>query len=81
MQKATSCQTKYISLPKKDYVEGATEEIKIEQETNIIQKIIKVLPQVVAVFIGIVLIFVVLVVLVPLMQVYMGGWLLSSYEF
>lgn len=40
MQKATSGQTKYISLPKKDYVEGATEEIKIEQETNIIQKII-----------------------------------------
>ena len=48
---------------------------------NIIQKIIKVLPQIVAVFVGIVLIFVVLVVLVPLMQVYMGGWLLSSYEF
>ena len=40
MQKATSGKTKYISLPKKDYVEGATEEIKIEQETNIIQKII-----------------------------------------
>ena len=40
MQKATSSQTKYISLPKKDYVEGATEEIKIEQETSVIQKII-----------------------------------------
>lgn len=40
MQKATSSQTKYISLPKKDYVEGATEEIKIEQETTFIQKII-----------------------------------------
>lgn len=40
MQKATSGQTRYISLPKKDYVEGATEEIKIEQNKNIIQKII-----------------------------------------
>ena len=30
---------------------------------------------------GAVLIFVVLVVLVPLIQVYMGGFLLSSYDF
>ena len=48
---------------------------------NIIKKIIKVLPQIVTIFIGAVLIFVVLVVLVPLIQVYMGGFLLSSYEF
>ncbi len=48
---------------------------------NIIQKIIKILPQIVAVFVGAVLIFVVVIVLVPLMQVYMGGFLLSSYEF
>ena len=47
---------------------------------NIIQKIVKVLPQIVAIFVGIVLIFVVLVVLVPLMQVYMGGWMLDSYN-
>lgn len=40
MQKATSSQTKYISLPKKDYVEGATEEIQIEENENFIQKII-----------------------------------------
>jgi len=45
---------------------------------NIIEKVIKVLPQIVYVFVGIVLIFVVLVVLVPLMQVYMGGWLLDT---
>ena len=46
---------------------------------NIIKKIIKVLPQIVTIFIGAVLIFVVLVVLVPLIQVYMGGWMLESY--
>ena len=40
MQKATSSQTKYISLPKKDYVEGATEEIQMEENQNFIQKII-----------------------------------------
>lgn len=48
---------------------------------NIIKKIIKVLPQIVTIFIGAVLIFVVLVVLVPLIQAYMGGFLLSSYDF
>lgn len=46
---------------------------------NIMQKVIKVLPQIVYVFVGIVLIFVVLVVLVPMIQVYMGGWMLSEY--
>ena len=46
---------------------------------NIIQKVIKVLPQIVAIFVGIVLIFVVLVVVVPLIQVYMGGFLLDAY--
>ena len=46
---------------------------------NIIQRVIKVLPQVVTIFVGIVLIFVVVVVLVPLMTVYMGGWMLEGY--
>jgi len=46
---------------------------------NIIQKVVKVLPQIVAVFVGAVLIFVVVVVLVPLIQLYMGGWLLDAY--
>lgn len=47
---------------------------------NIIQKVVKILPQIVAIFVGAVLIFVVLVVLVPLIQVYMGGWMLSEYQ-
>lgn len=46
---------------------------------NIIQKIIKVLPQIVSIFVGGVLIFVVVVVLVPLIEVYMGGWMLEGY--
>ena len=41
MQKATSSQTKYVSLPKKDHVEAATEEIKIEETQNIFEKIIE----------------------------------------
>ena len=46
---------------------------------NIIQKVIKVLPQIVSIFVGGVLIFVVVVVLVPLIEVYMGGWMLEGY--
>ena len=45
---------------------------------NIMQKIMKVLPEVVYLIVGVVLIFFVLVVLVPCIQVYMGGWLLSA---
>ena len=46
---------------------------------NIIQKIMKVLPQVVYIIVGILLIFVTIVVLVPLIQVYMGTWMFSAY--
>lgn len=45
---------------------------------NIIQRIMKVLPQVVTIFVGIVLIFFVIVVLVPIIQVYMGNFLFSA---
>lgn len=34
MQKLTNKQTLYVSLPKKDYVEAATEEVVIENEKN-----------------------------------------------
>ena len=46
---------------------------------NIIQRVIKVLPQIVYAFVGVVLIFVVVVVLVPMIEVYMGGWMLEKY--
>ncbi|MDO5557605.1 MAG: cell division protein FtsL [Clostridia bacterium] len=40
MQKLDNSQKVYISLPKKDYVEAATEEVIIEKETSWGQKII-----------------------------------------
>lgn len=40
MQKLTNKQTVYVSLPKKDYVESATEEVVIEEEENWFTKII-----------------------------------------
>ena len=46
---------------------------------NIMQKIMKALPEVVAVIVGIVLIFFTLVVLVPVINVYMGTFLFSAY--
>ena len=41
MQKATSSQTKYVALPKKDHVEGAKEEIRLEETQNIFEKIME----------------------------------------
>lgn len=41
MQRLSQEQKVYINLPKKNYVEPASEEIKIEEETNILKKIIK----------------------------------------
>ena len=46
---------------------------------NILNKIMKVLPQVVYSIVGILLIFFVIVVLVPCVQVYMGNFLFSAY--
>jgi len=46
---------------------------------NIMQRIIKVLPQIVYLIVGILLIFVTIVVLVPMIQIYMGTWLFSAY--
>ena len=48
---------------------------------NILKKIIKVLPEVTYAIVGVVLIFFVVVVLVPCIQVYMGGFLFSAYGF
>lgn len=45
---------------------------------NILEKIMKVLPQVMYSIVGVVLIFFVLVVLVPMLQVYMGTFLFSA---
>lgn len=53
------------------------EYIEIDIE-NLLQRIMKVLPQVVYGIVGIVLIFFVLVVLVPMIQIYMGSFLFSA---
>lgn len=45
---------------------------------NILEKIMKVLPQIMYSIVGIVLIFFVLVVLVPMIEVYMGNFLFSA---
>ena len=45
---------------------------------NIMEKIVKVLPEVTYLIVGVVLIFFVLVVLAPCIQVYMGGFLFSA---
>lgn len=41
MQKLTNKQIIYVSLPKKDYIESPSEEVKIEQEYNFFEKIIR----------------------------------------
>jgi len=45
---------------------------------NTLSKIMKVLPEIVTVIVGIALIFLVFVVLVPCIEVYMGGWLFEA---
>ena len=45
---------------------------------NTIQRIMKILPEVVYAIVGVFLIFLVIVVLVPCIQAYMGGWLFSA---
>ncbi len=39
MQKLTNKQTEYITLPKTDYIEAASEQVIIEEQQNIFQKI------------------------------------------
>ena len=48
---------------------------------NTIEKIMKVLPEITYSVVGVVLIFFVVVVLVPILQLYMGGFLFSAYGF
>jgi len=46
---------------------------------NILQKVMKALPQIVYAIVGVLLVFVTVVVLVPLIQVYMGTWLFDAF--
>lgn len=40
MQKLTNKQTIYVTLPKKDYVEAASEEVVVEEEKNWFEKLV-----------------------------------------
>lgn len=48
---------------------------------NTLEKIMKVLPEIAYAVVGVVLVFFVVVVLVPCIQIYMGGFLFSAYGF
>lgn len=61
-----------------EMIEKLIEYMQIDID-NIMNKIMKALPQIVYAIVGIVLIFFVVVVLVPCVQVYMGNFLFSAY--
>ena len=61
-----------------EMMEKLLDYMKIDIDT-IMQRIMKVLPQIVYGIAGAMLIFVTLVVLVPLIQMYMGTWMFSAY--
>ena len=46
---------------------------------NTMEKVMKTLPQVMYAIVGVVLIFFVVVVVVPMLKVYMGGFLFDAY--
>ena len=54
------------------------EYIEVDIE-NKLEKIVKVLPEVTYLFVGAVLIFFTLAVLVPVISIYMGGWMFDAY--
>ena len=47
---------------------------------NLISKVMSVLPQIVYTIVGLFLIFLVLVIIVPCIQLYMGGWIFDSVD-
>ena len=61
-----------------EMIEKLIEYMQIDID-NIMNKIMKALPQIVYAIVGVVLIFFVIVVLVPCVQVYMGNFLFSAY--
>lgn len=81
---ATSMITEMLKIGMKtdlaEMMEKLVEYMEIDIN-NIMDNIMRVLPQVVYSIVGVVLIFFVLVVLVPCLQVYMGNFLLSAAGF
>ena len=58
-------------------MEKLVEYMNIDIDNNI-QKIVKVLPELMYTFIGILIVFIAVVVLVPCIQIYMGSFLFSA---
>ena len=54
------------------------EYIEVDVE-NKLERIVKILPEVTYLFVGVVLIFFVCAVLVPVISIYMGGWMFDAY--
>lgn len=78
----SSMITEMLKIGMKTDLSGMMEKLLEYMEidiNNTMDKIMKVLPQIVYSIVGIVLIFFVLVVLVPCIQVYMGNFLFSAY--
>lgn len=66
-----------MSTDLKEMMSKLLEYLQIDID-NTLAKIVKVLPEFVYLIVGIALIFLVLVVLVPCIEVYMGGWIFSA---
>ncbi len=45
MKKLDSTQKRYVNLPKKDYVEPASEQVIIEEEKNWFEKVVELLTE------------------------------------
>ena len=66
-----------MSTDLREMMEKLLEYLQVDID-NTLAKIMKVLPEFVYLIVGIALIFLVLVVLVPCIEVYMGGWIFSA---
>ena len=78
---ASSMMTEMLNIGMKtDLVEMMEKLVEYIQSDidNTLGKIMKVLPEIVYAIVGVALIFLVLVVIVPCVEVYMGGWLFSA---
>ncbi len=80
----TTMPTEMLKIGMQTDLTEMMQKLLIYMESDIdtqLKRIVKVLPEVTYAIVGVVLIFFVLVVLVPCIQVYMGGFLFSAYGF
>ena len=80
----TSMPTEMLKIGMQTDLTEMMQKLLLYMDTDIdnnLKRIIKLLPEVTYAFVGALLIFFVLVVLVPCIQVYMGGFMFSAYGF